>query len=222
MGYIYKITNLINNKIYIGQTVNSINFRWRDHKNTAFNKNSPEYTWPIHAAIRKYGIENFNIEEIEFCNNKILNDREIYWINYYNSYDQGYNATLGGLGHQKYNYEEIIYFYLNNNFSLKKTCQQFNVYDQVVYTALNSYGIDYKKLGQKSGFASKNKPTRILLVEKNIIFSKITDIDKYFQKVVHPNVRRCLNGITKKAYGYHWKELADGEEIEGAIIYNGE
>lgn len=57
------------------------------------------------------------------------------------------------------------------------------------------------------------------MVEKNIIFNKISDTDKYFNKTVHPNIRRCLNKITEKAYGYHWKELEEDEIIEGATIY---
>lgn len=47
----------------------------------------------------------------------------------------------------------------------------------------------------------------------------MSDINSYFNKTAHPNVRRCLNGITEKAYGYHWRELEDEEIIEGAIIY---
>jgi hypothetical protein len=47
------------------------------------------------------------------------------------------------------------------------------------------------------------------------------DIDEYFNKIAHPNVRRCLNGMTKKAYGYHWREILPDEEIEGVIVYNG-
>lgn len=42
----------------------------------------------------------------------------------------------------------------------------------------------------------------------------MTEIDKYFGKTVHPNIRRCLNGITKKAYGYSWREIEDGEDLD--------
>lgn len=219
MGFIYKITNKINNHIYIGQTRNTIEKRWLEHIKSS-KIGDKDYNCPLHLAINKYGKENFIIEKIEECPNEQLDTAEIYWINKYNSYYNGYNASLGGNGHTKYNYDDIVNFYLQNNYSILKTCQYFNIYDQVVYTALRSKNIDYKVLGQKAGFSTKNKPQKILLIEKNIIFNKITDIDKYFGKIVHPNVRRCLNGITKKAYNYHWRILNEDEEIEGSIIYD--
>jgi hypothetical protein len=131
---------------------------------------------------------------------------EIYWIQYFNTYYQGYNASLGGSGHVKYNYDDIVNFYLVNNFSIKDTCQHFNIYDQVVYSALKSKNIDYKALSQKGG---KKVGKRIMLVEKNLIFNSMKEIDEYFGKQVHGNIRRCLNGMTQKAYGYTWKELED-------------
>lgn len=219
MGYIYRITNRINNTIYIGQTRGSVHRRWLDHCKSARNQLDKDYFLPLHNAIRKYGEDNFQVEVIEDCENDILNDREIYYISKYNSYKNGYNATLGGLGQTKYDYCEIVEYYLNHNNSLLETCKHFHLYDQVVYQALNSYHIDYKNIPKK---AQKNKPfkKRILLIEKNIIFNSMADIDSYFNKVAHPNVRRCLNGITKKAYGYHWRELEENEIIENGVIYD--
>ena len=72
--------------------------------------------------MRKYGKDNFLIELIEECPNEMLNDKEIYWISYYNSYYNGYNASLGGDGHTKYNYDDIVNYYLQNNYSILKTC----------------------------------------------------------------------------------------------------
>lgn len=97
---IYKITNKINNKIYIGQSID-IERRWRAHKTEPFNINSDNYNTVFYKAIRKYGIDNFTFEVIEECSKDKLNEREEYWINYYNSYvnaeeSNGYNMTLGG------------------------------------------------------------------------------------------------------------------------------
>lgn len=91
MGYIYKITNLINQKMYIGQTIRSIEVRWKEHLRSKDNA-------PIHKAIQKYGQENFIIEEIEECEDSLLNEREQYYIKFFNSYNGhiGYNATEGG------------------------------------------------------------------------------------------------------------------------------
>jgi len=99
---------------------------------------------------------------------------------------------------------------LQNNCSISLTCQHFKVYDQVVYSALKSKNIDYKSLTDKK---KKNqqvgKKKKIKLVETGQIFNSMSEIDSYFGKNVHPNIRRCLNGITKKAYGYHWEEVED-------------
>lgn len=83
---IYKITNLINNKIYIGQSKN-IYRRWYSHRCDYKNKDLPLYN-----SIRKYGIDNFSFEIIEECQINQLSEKEDYWINHYNSYvPNGYN-----------------------------------------------------------------------------------------------------------------------------------
>ena len=66
--------------------------------------------------------------------------------------------------------------------------------------------MNYKNLPKQHGKKCKQK---ILCVELNRIFNSMNEIDKYFNKIVHPNIRRCLNGTTKKAYGYTWKEVAN-------------
>ena len=87
---IYKITNKINGKIYIGQSKNIFK-RWSEHRYEAKNNDKPLY-----KAFRKYGIENFTFEIIEICNIEQLNEREIFWTKFYNSYNNGYNLTPGG------------------------------------------------------------------------------------------------------------------------------
>ena len=97
-GYIYKITNKINGKCYIGQTKNHVNKRFQEHKRVSKNKNSSIYDYPLYRAFRKYGIENFSFEEIEKCNLDDLDERENYWINYFDSLCNGYNQIPGGYG----------------------------------------------------------------------------------------------------------------------------
>ena len=94
---IYKIENLMNNHSYIGQSKN-IEQRWRKEKQVAFCPTAHEYNYPLSIAFRKYGIENFSFEIIEECDIEQLNERERYWICYYNSFYNGYNQTLGGDG----------------------------------------------------------------------------------------------------------------------------
>lgn len=109
MGVIYKITNKINHKIYIGQTRVTEPQRWQQHvwyANNCPNKDSLLLCY----SIKKYGKENFQREIIEECDNDLLNEREIYWINYYNSTNKnvGYNLTLGGEACNKYSDKEIL------------------------------------------------------------------------------------------------------------------
>ena len=94
LGFIYCISNYINSKKYIGQTHYSIQKRWQEHKyDSSSNKCANR---PLYNAIKKYGIDNFYIEQIEEVSDEKLNEREIYWIEYYDSFNNGYNATKGG------------------------------------------------------------------------------------------------------------------------------
>lgn len=86
---IYKIENLINKKIYVGQSID-IEERFKKHLRAKDN-------FYIHKALEKYGKINFNFQIIEECPVEKLNEREIYWINYYNSLiPNGYNMIPGG------------------------------------------------------------------------------------------------------------------------------
>ena len=92
---IYLIKNIINGKIYVGKTKNSLACRWSGHKSVA--RNSPS-TSPIYNAIRKYGEDNFSIEEIDRAESlSELKRKEFYWINHYNTIDKkiGYNIQYG-------------------------------------------------------------------------------------------------------------------------------
>lgn len=98
---IYKITNKVNGKMYIGQSLD-IYSRWTHHIWCGRKGNVEKHTSPIYNAIRKYGIENFIFEIIEVVNDaSLLNDKEIMYISKFNTYvhsenANGYNCTLGG------------------------------------------------------------------------------------------------------------------------------
>lgn len=97
---IYKYVNNINQKVYIGQSIN-LEQRKYAHKSSAYNEKASDYNSQFHQAIRKYGFENFSYEVIAEISNEeyskqMLDDLEKYFIQYYNSYNHGYNATEGG------------------------------------------------------------------------------------------------------------------------------
>lgn len=100
MGVIYKITNIINNKIYIGKTIRTAEIRWQEHiRESKLNKDFTNI--PLYNAFNKYGIENFNFQILEEnIPNNLLNQREKKYIKLYNSQDKekGYNIADGGNG----------------------------------------------------------------------------------------------------------------------------
>lgn len=94
---IYKITNLINKKKYIGKSID-IERRFREHKSKSEWRRTPRK--PLYLAFQKYGLESFSFEVLEECDKSVLNKRERYWIKYYqtNNRELGYNIREGGEG----------------------------------------------------------------------------------------------------------------------------
>ena len=90
-GVIYKITNKFNDKIYVGQTTRTVEVRFKEHRCADSH---------LGNAIREYGEKNFTLEIIEECETREqLNEREIFWIAYFNcKHPNGYNHTDGGEG----------------------------------------------------------------------------------------------------------------------------
>lgn len=93
---IYKITNLVNGKSYIGQSIN-IDKKIKEHFWKAQNENDVSYNSVLHLAIRKYGKENFQCEVIEECDVDIIDEKERNYIKEYNTVvPNGYNILSGG------------------------------------------------------------------------------------------------------------------------------
>ena len=90
---IYKITNLNNQKTYIGQSTD-IAARLKEHIKCGLGLDAPNNI--LYSAMFAEGVENFSFEVIEECGRESLNDREIYWIDFYHSREYGYNMTRGG------------------------------------------------------------------------------------------------------------------------------
>lgn len=86
---IYRITNTVNGKCYVGQSIN-IEKRLRQHKKGI---DSNEH---LQNSFKKYGMDKFEFEVIEECAISELNNRERYWIAHFKAFDEGYNSTLGG------------------------------------------------------------------------------------------------------------------------------
>lgn len=93
---IYMVVNLINNKKYIGQSKN-IKKRFQSHHLVDYkNPNNCNYNTKFYQAIRKYGIENFQVEILQLCNEEDMDNLEIYYIKKFDTFKNGYNSTEGG------------------------------------------------------------------------------------------------------------------------------
>ena len=143
--YIYKITNLLNQKVYIGQAKN-YKERFQTHKSQSQWQREPNKS--LYRAFVKYGLENFSFEIIEHTNN--YNEREKYWIQFYNSYLNGYNDTPGGeeppvkygenhhyAQHSQRDVDEIIKLLQNSKMTTLEIAQKYGYKDDSAIQRIN-------------------------------------------------------------------------------------
>lgn len=210
---IYKITNKINNKAYIGKSSNIEN-RWKYHiQRKDYEK---EYEKPLYRAFRKYGIENFNFEIIEILNDldykEKSNDRECYWINFYNTYgSNGYNGTKGGDGGQtvadarvtygKLTREEVLY--LRKRYAECKYPASL-IYEREFKDKITKRGFQAIWLGENSkdtmpevfSLENKNKQIKLSRAYEGVLRRRVTLQEKQRIK------QRIANGESELAI---WK-----------------
>lgn len=143
-GFIYKITNRVNNKVYIGQTHFTVEHRFKQHIK---NFNIEHRKQPLYKAFAKYGLENFSVETLEEVEFDKLNEREMYWIAYYDSFKNGYNANCGGKGNvytwTDSQYEEIRTMYLSG-FTTQKIADLYGVSSWTIVGILKSMRVKIK------------------------------------------------------------------------------
>ena len=178
--WIYKITNIQNNKVYIGQTIRPIKDRFHRHINDAINNILDTH---FARAIRKYGKESFVIEEIDNATNQTeLNEKERYWIHCYNSIKEGYNETdaISKCGGNTY---------------LSKTEEEMEVIkDKIRQT----------KLGNKNPMAKKIKRINIITNEVDVFDTIISCAQACGIKNGKTSITTRLNGQVKSPFKKQW------------------
>lgn len=211
MGYIYCITNKINGKQYVGKTENTIDERWREHCNDYQREHCEKR--PLYDAMLKYGIDNFEIKELEYLKEggKLLSDREIYWIKKLDTYHKGYNATKGGDGSILYDYDEILDLYKKLG-TIENVCKNLGCNRGTVTKILNNNNIDIEKRKEKA----QPKVVEQYSLDNNLLntFNSAYQAGKYLKEIIDTpsdsrkigrNICRCASGERKTAYGYIWK-----------------
>lgn len=201
--FIYKITNKINNKLYIGKTTskNPLN-RWAKHLSTAKNKTVNNNTYQVlHKAINKYGKENFIFEIIEECDNELFGlEREKFWIKHYVSFGKnGYNLTKGGDGSSGFRHSQKS----KNKMSQSRRGT---------------------RLGEENSFYGKHHSTQTKKLLSNIHKGKkipknqIMKRSKLTIKEVLQIRKECDDCITKKSRTLKYKELAKKYQVSIGLL----
>lgn len=219
---IYKITNLINGKCYVGQTRTTLQERWKHHRHS-------HGCSAIHSALIKYGFDNFTIEEIDQANTQEeLNQKEQYWIGKLNTLSpNGYNLTTGGESPNWCNESKM-----RMSESKKGTYpseETRTLLSEVKKGSKNSfYGrhhteeskakISKSKLGQKPWITGKHWSDdditklrlgqktckKVRCVETGIVYDSIRQAAKELN-LYHSNISKALQGKNKTSGSYHWE-----------------
>lgn len=197
-GLIYIIKNDVNNKVYIGQTTTDIHTRFNQHckKSTIKNRH-----YKLYNAIKKYGKNHFYCEILE-SNVPIsqLNNKEIYYIEQYDSYYKGYNSTKGGDGrtiNKHYEEKQIIEMYKNGK-SLNEIAKLYNVSSATISRCLKKLNIHTRHDGNK--YESFNKDQFIeMWNNKQITLTQMSIFFKVDKRTISRHAKRLkLNkkGVT--------------------------
>ena len=202
---IYKITNTVNGKCYIGQSIH-IETRWEEHQRNAANPNRPHYKYPINCAFSKYGIDKFDFEVLEECSEKELNEKEIKWIKFYDSFEHGYNLSMGGGGLRKYDIDAIIKDYQKTN-NLRQTAKNFNCHPATVRNIAHSVGL-YGEEAEMRPIEQIDPKTmaKIHTYESVISASNATGLST-------TAIRKALSGQHSHSGGYYWRDKGDTTKI---------
>ena len=210
MGYIYQITNDINNKRYIGQTCGTLQNRFYKHCWDA--NNIKQTSCPLHNAIKKYGSEHFAISLIEECDDSVINEREKYWIAYYNTYfdkEVGYNATVGGEGNGKLDPQTIISLWEQGK-NQKEIAELLDCERHSIKKHLQSFGIDAEERKQKKLSNAAKKIIQIDPITQQIVnvFQSATLAAQSTGSNIS-GISQVCNNKRKTHNGYIWKYIIE-------------
>ena len=205
---IYRIKNLINGKVYIGQTVRTLDERMKEHlKNSSVS--------PVGEDIKSNGLENFEISVVEVCKTQSeLDEAEKYWIKKENCLiPYGYNQCEGGfLNTTGYHHTDEAKSKMSNAKKDKYQGKENPFYgkhhskEQRLKWSVSRKGMKHVSSEKIQNIRNSHYTCRVLCIETNEIFNSIKEAsDKYGLKATH--ITRVCRGKRKKTGGYHWKYI---------------
>ncbi len=220
---IYIITNIISGLSYIGQATN-IASRIYQHLHSAISEKANDYDYPLHRAFRKNGIDNFIFDVLEECSIDLLNEREMYWISFYDTYKNGYNQTAGGyqsirqIKLTEADVDQIRNRLINTEDSYSDIASDFGICTGMVisinrgrcwnnpaikYPLRNARAIKIKQqLDTGYGIYQLDKTTNEVI---NIFVSASQAALSLGGSSYCPHIVKCLSGKRASAYGYKWE-----------------
>lgn len=220
MGYIYKITNKMNGKIYIGMTFRTVEQRMKEHFWNAYIPSSHEYNGLLGRAIRKYGKRNFQVETLEEIDDEFLAQREIDYISLYDSFnkEKGYNLTIGGEGAVKINPAEIVKMWEKNRYStIGDLCKMIGCGRNSIKGALRKYGYSTREHYARAGIHRGTEIAQYSLDGKFIRTYPAITVAARENKISRSGISNCLTGISKTSGGYVWKYVHSDEKNKDKI-----
>lgn len=220
---IYMIENLITHHLYIGKSKN-IEHRWSEHLSDAQNHKDK---YPIHLAIQKYGQENFKFSILEIMNEEEYlqhsNEREIYWIKYYNTYlnKEHYNLTPGGDGgkdrkltkEQKDNISKKLKQYYQTPEGQAKAKKQSLYMQEHPITTHNPHTEEWKK-GHSKRMTGENNPNfgkhgrgkKCRCIETQKVYDSTRQAAEEIG-VAHTGIAAACRGAQQTSGGFHWEYI---------------
>lgn len=219
---IYKITCLVNNKVYIGQTIKTIKDRWNRH---IWNCTLEKEKMAITKAIKKYGVINFKIEEIDRASNiEELNHKEQYYISFYDSISpKGYNIDSGGKN-KTMSEETKKKISISNtgkkasSETIKKLSESHRGHKMSEETKKKLSEINkLKKIDKKVREAASLKNSKIYILEKNDVLYIISNMKNFAKKFNYckSNLSELVRGKKEVYRGFKLvKDLGFVRDIE--------
>lgn len=221
-GIIYKLTNKVNGKSYVGQTLHEKQ-RLNTHKRAGKNKKLTYRALVVDYAIAKYGFENFEytVLERDIPQNK-LNEREIYWINYFDTLNTGYNLTKGGQNSSQLSKKKVTMYDFEGNYirtfdSIQDAAELTNnskskICNCCKYKRRAAGGYQWRYADDKSNVLPyKRTNTLTKAVEQYSLdgnylatYKSMAEAARLLNKSV-TGISGCVRERQKTAYGYIWK-----------------